>query len=68
MGLLTELNKRDGLSCVLVTHDAAIGRQCDRIVTMRDGKVIDQQVPACTVEYETVIPLADSRVLAGAHA
>jgi putative ABC transport system ATP-binding protein len=52
MGLITELNKRDGLSCVLVTHDPAIGERCDRIVNMRDGQVIDQPVPCCTVEYE----------------
>ncbi|MFL5759755.1 MAG: ABC transporter ATP-binding protein [Thermomicrobiales bacterium] len=55
MGLLTDLNKSDGLSCVLVTHDPAIGRQCDRIVTMRDGRVVDQPVPACTVEFESRI-------------
>jgi putative ABC transport system ATP-binding protein len=52
MVLLTELNKRDGLSCVLVTHDPAVGERCDRIINMRDGLVIDQPVPCCTVEYE----------------
>jgi len=55
MGLITELNKRDGLSCVLVTHDPAIGERCDRIVNMRDGLVIDQPVPSCTVEYEVIV-------------
>jgi putative ABC transport system ATP-binding protein len=59
MSLLTELNKRDGLSCVLVTHDPAIGEQCDRIVNMRDGQVIDQPVHCCTIEYETSLLLAD---------
>jgi ABC-type lipoprotein export system ATPase subunit len=64
MGLLKDLNKRDGLSCVLVTHDAAIGEQCDRIVKMRDGLVVDQPVPSCTVEYEVVVP-QPRRELAG---
>jgi putative ABC transport system ATP-binding protein len=54
MGLITELNKSDGLSCVLVTHDPAIGERCDRIVNMRDGRVIDQPVLSCTVEYEVM--------------
>jgi putative ABC transport system ATP-binding protein len=68
MDLLIELNKRDGLSCVIVTHDAAIGEQCDRIVKMRDGRVVDQPVPACTVEYEVVIPLSDRQLVAAAVA
>jgi ABC-type lipoprotein export system ATPase subunit len=49
---------------VLVTHDAAIGEQCDRIVKMRDGLVVDQPVPSCTVEYEVVVP-QPRRELAG---
>ena len=55
MGLLTELNKRDGLTCVIVTHDLAIGEQCDRVVRMRDGQVV---VPDRSVNYETVVPAA----------
>jgi putative ABC transport system ATP-binding protein len=38
MGLLVELN-RDGLTLVLVTHDALIGRLAGRLVRMRDGAV-----------------------------
>jgi putative ABC transport system ATP-binding protein len=68
MTLLKDLNKRDGLSCVLVTHDPAVGEQCDRIVKMRDGRVIDQPVPSCTVEYETVVPMADRHAVATALA
>jgi ABC-type lipoprotein export system ATPase subunit len=68
MTLLRDLNKRDGLSCVLVTHDPSIGELCDRIVKMRDGRVVDQPVPSCTVEYETIVPLADRLELATALA
>src|SRR4051794_33154318 len=64
MALIKDLNKRDGLSCVLVTHDPAIGEQCDRIVKMRDGRVVNQPVPSCTVEYEIVIPAADRYAVA----
>jgi lipoprotein-releasing system ATP-binding protein len=38
---LCELNRRDGLSIVLVTHDAAIARRADRIVRLAAGRVAD---------------------------
>ena len=38
MDLLRELNA-DGLTLVLVTHDAGIGRTAERIVKMRDGAI-----------------------------
>ncbi len=39
MGLLAELN-RDGLTLIVVTHDEEVGRQADRLVTMRDGQIV----------------------------
>jgi putative ABC transport system ATP-binding protein len=39
--LLRTLNREQGLTLVLVTHDRGVGEQCDRIVRMRDGIVID---------------------------
>jgi lipoprotein-releasing system ATP-binding protein len=36
---LCELNRQDGLSIVLVTHDAAIARRADRIVRLAAGRV-----------------------------
>jgi putative ABC transport system ATP-binding protein len=53
VGLLRELNERDGLTCVIVTHDPGVGARCDRIVRMRDGLIVehetdgfhDEQVP-----------------------
>ena len=38
---LCDLNRRDGLSIVLVTHDAAIARRADRIVRLAAGRVVD---------------------------
>jgi ABC-type lipoprotein export system ATPase subunit len=37
--LLRDLNRRNGLTLVLVTHDADVGDRCDRIVRMRDGLI-----------------------------
>ena len=36
---LCELNRQDGLSIVLVTHDTAIARRADRIVRLAAGRV-----------------------------
>ena len=38
IGLLSDLNK-DGLTIVLVTHDAAMGQRASRLITMRDGMI-----------------------------
>lgn len=40
MGLMRQLNQQDGLTIVLVTHDAAVGAQCERLISMRDGEII----------------------------
>ncbi len=41
MDLMRELNRSRGLSFVLVTHDSGVGAQCDRIIRMRDGVIVD---------------------------
>jgi lipoprotein-releasing system ATP-binding protein len=43
---LCELNRADGLSIVLVTHDAAVARRADRIVRLAAGRVDDAAEPA----------------------
>ncbi len=45
MDLLYELNA-DGLSVVLVTHDETIAGGADRLLTMRDGVIVGEEVPA----------------------
>lgn len=40
MGLLRQLNEQHGLTMVLVTHDASVGAQCRRLISMRDGEII----------------------------
>ncbi len=38
--LLLALNQREGATLVLVTHDAALAAHADRIVQLRDGRVV----------------------------
>ena len=44
--LLRRFNRERGQTVVLVTHDAEVGGFCDRIVRMRDGLVVDDEVAA----------------------
>lgn len=39
IGLLQELNARDGLTGVIVTHDPAVAERTHRVVHMRDGEI-----------------------------
>ena len=45
--MLCELNREDGLSIVLVTHDVAVARRADRIVRLAAGRV-DDACPAAS--------------------
>jgi putative ABC transport system ATP-binding protein len=38
--LLFRLRARHGTALLLITHDAALARRCDRIVTLADGRVV----------------------------
>lgn len=41
--LLRKLNEEQGTSFVLVTHDPAVAKATDRIVYMRDGKIVGEE-------------------------
>ena len=53
MGLLRALNREQGLTIVIVTHDPEIGRQMDRVIGLRDGQIS----PNILQEYYNVQPL-----------
>lgn len=42
--LLITLNRREHTTLVLVTHDHALTAYADRIVTLRDGKIIADEI------------------------
>lgn len=46
--LMIDLNRKSLLTFVIVTHDAGVGAQCNRIVRMRDGEIIGQEIPGAT--------------------
>ena len=43
--LLFELKEQEGASLLLITHDRALAKRCDRIAEVRDGKIISGNHP-----------------------
>jgi putative ABC transport system ATP-binding protein len=41
MSLMQQLNKAQGQTFIIVTHDAGIGARCGRLIKMRDGQITD---------------------------
>jgi putative ABC transport system ATP-binding protein len=44
LDLLLRLNRREGTTLVMVTHDVTLAARADRIVTLQDGLVVADQV------------------------
>jgi len=43
LGLLRDLNRSRGQTFVIVTHDPEVGAACDRIIRMRDGRIVGEE-------------------------
>jgi putative ABC transport system ATP-binding protein len=50
MRLVHDACKNAGMTAVVVTHDAQLASWADRVVFLRDGRVIDQTTPAAGPE------------------
>lgn len=62
--LLLELNRGEGATLIMVTHDPALAAHADRVITLRDGLVVsDQAVSAESAALESA-----SLESAGGHA
>ncbi|WP_438729739.1 ABC transporter ATP-binding protein [Parasphingorhabdus sp. DH2-15] len=51
--ILFERHLSSGTTLVIITHDAALARRCNRIITMRDGQIVDDQLAADDVQSGT---------------
>ena len=43
MEIIRRLNRDDGITVVLVTHDANVARYADRVITFRDGIIVSDE-------------------------
>jgi len=43
LGLLRQVSTELEQTVVLVTHNAVIGRMADRVLRMRDGRIVDDE-------------------------
>ena len=43
--LMRRLNQENQQTFVIVTHSIEIGNQCDRIIWMRDGRIVEDELP-----------------------
>lgn len=57
MQIFQQLND-DGKTIVMVTHEADIARHCKRIVTMRDGRIVDDETVTSRLEASTLLRVA----------
>lgn len=48
--LLVQLNREEKTTLILVTHDRNLAEYADRIITLRDGRVLTDELAARTVE------------------
>lgn len=39
IALLRQLNKKQGITLIIITHDIGIARQADRVIAIQDGKI-----------------------------
>ena len=43
MATLQELNEQDGITLIIVTHEADVANAARRIISIRDGRIVDDQ-------------------------
>ncbi len=43
MGIMQTLNREQGHTFVIVTHDAGVGKRCHRVVRMSDGLIVGEE-------------------------
>jgi len=58
MGLIGDLHRRAGLTVVLVTHSRDIADRADRIVHMRDGRIVGEEPGGASVTLTPRRPAA----------
>jgi putative ABC transport system ATP-binding protein len=45
ISILTSLHREQGITLIMITHDAHIAHHCQRIVHFMDGQVVKEEQP-----------------------
>jgi ABC-type lipoprotein export system ATPase subunit len=53
VGLLLEATAQAGVTTIVVTHDADVAQRFDRILTLRDGRIVADSAPGSRAHLET---------------
>jgi len=61
MGLMRELNRSQGTTFIVVTHDSTVARLTDRIMVMQDGRIVREDIIGTPAE-EDIKVLAHSEL------
>lgn len=52
MKLIRDLNEKEGITFIVVTHDPAVARQTNRVIVMADGKIDREDVIGLPIEED----------------
>lgn len=55
LGIIQRLPRQFGAAVVIVTHNQAIARMCDRIVRLRSGEIVEEQLNPRPVPAEELV-------------
>ncbi|MDD3127571.1 MAG: ABC transporter ATP-binding protein, partial [Candidatus Izemoplasmatales bacterium] len=47
MDILNDLNKKDGKTLIIVTHDQSIGEKAKRKIVIKDGQILSGNTKVC---------------------
>lgn len=56
LALLHDLHSNTGTTVVIVTHDAGVARSCDRTISVRDGRIVDDTRRLATQAALVAVP------------
>ena len=56
MEIIRKLNREQGVTVILVTHEADIGAYANRMIVMRDGKIVSDERQVAAGESEKTLP------------
>jgi macrolide transport system ATP-binding/permease protein len=67
MDIIRKLNREQGVTVILVTHEADIGAYADRMIVMRDGKIVsDEHQAAAASDGDSPVAKPEPAVAAAA--